>query len=242
MPGPRRSSTTRRRGALGARRGGGGKPRADRGGRGPVRYPHRRARRLPHPCRRPGQPPGGDAGDDGRGRDTGVGRHPPRAGRSGRHHRGRAPGRARPLTRAARQPPDAPPALLAPVPRTLRRFAPPPLLWLVRCLYDARDNNNSRHSNMADDCERRENGFQTARNPMVRTGRGGNGRTDAIFAYLGGLRLRGTDGHQHVRMHHPHREPPGGSPIRCRTGVGREPPGARFRDAGIRAGRRSLGG
>lgn len=130
MPGPRRSSTTRRRGALGARRGGGGKPRADRGGRGPVRYPHRRARRLPHPCRRPGQPPGGDAGDDGRGRDTGVGRHPPRAGRSGRHHRGRAPGRARPLTRAARQPPDAPPALLAPVPRTLRRFAPPPCCGL----------------------------------------------------------------------------------------------------------------
>ena len=40
---------------------------------------------------------------------------------------------------------------------------------------------------MADDCERRENGFQTPRNPMVRPGGGGNGQTDPIFAYLGGL-------------------------------------------------------
>lgn len=61
------------------------------------------------------------------------------------------------------------------------------MIWLGKSYYDALDNNNSAHSNMADDCERRENGFQTARNPMVRDSAGGNGQFDPIFAYLGGL-------------------------------------------------------
>jgi hypothetical protein len=61
------------------------------------------------------------------------------------------------------------------------------MLWLGESYYDSLDNNNSRHTNMADDCERRENGFQTARNPMVRENPNGNGQNDAIFAYLGGL-------------------------------------------------------
>lgn len=61
------------------------------------------------------------------------------------------------------------------------------LIWLGKSYYDALDNNNSRHSNFADDCERRENGFQTARNPMYRNTPGGNGQTDPAFAYLGGL-------------------------------------------------------
>ena len=61
------------------------------------------------------------------------------------------------------------------------------LIWLGKSYYDALDNNNSRQSVMADDCERRENGFQTARNPMVRDSAGGNGQFDPIFAYLGGL-------------------------------------------------------
>lgn len=52
--------------------------------------------------------------------------------------------------------------------------------------YDALDNNNSLHSNMADDCERRENGFQTARNAMSRPV-AGNGQQDPAFAFLGGL-------------------------------------------------------
>ena len=61
------------------------------------------------------------------------------------------------------------------------------MLWLGRSYYDALDNNNARHSNMADDCERQENGFQTARNPMVRDNPNGNGQRDEIFTYLGGL-------------------------------------------------------
>ena len=61
------------------------------------------------------------------------------------------------------------------------------MLWLGRSYYDALDDGNSRQSNMADDCERRENGFQTARNPMVRDNPNGNGQRDEIFAYLGGL-------------------------------------------------------
>jgi hypothetical protein len=61
------------------------------------------------------------------------------------------------------------------------------MIWLGHSYYDALDNNNSRQSAMADDCERRENGFQTARNPMVRQTGGGNGQMDAAFAYLGGL-------------------------------------------------------
>jgi hypothetical protein len=61
------------------------------------------------------------------------------------------------------------------------------LLFLGRSYYNALDNGNSRQSNMADDCERRENGFQTARNPMIRSVNTGNGQRDPIFAYLGGL-------------------------------------------------------
>lgn len=61
------------------------------------------------------------------------------------------------------------------------------LLFLGRSYYDSLDNGNSRQSNMADDCERRENGFQTARNPMIRSVNTGNGQRDPIFAYLGGL-------------------------------------------------------
>lgn len=59
------------------------------------------------------------------------------------------------------------PALLAEVPEDYADSRGR-LLWLGRSYYDALDNNNSRHSNMADDCERRENGFQTARNAMAR--------------------------------------------------------------------------
>lgn len=78
------------------------------------------------------------------------------------------------------------PALMAPVPEAWldSRAA---MIRLGFSYYDALDNNNSLHSNMADDCERRENGFQTARNPMVRSSTGGNGQFDPIFAYLGGL-------------------------------------------------------
>ena len=61
------------------------------------------------------------------------------------------------------------------------------LIWIGQSYYDALDNGNSRQSPMADDCERRENGFQTARNPMYRASPGGNGQFDPVFAYLGGL-------------------------------------------------------
>ncbi|MBS1240547.1 MAG: hypothetical protein H6R45_1253 [Proteobacteria bacterium] len=61
------------------------------------------------------------------------------------------------------------------------------LIWLGKSYYDALDDSNSQKSSFADDCERHENGFQTARNPMVRTTPGGNGQTDAAFSYLGGL-------------------------------------------------------
>lgn len=63
------------------------------------------------------------------------------------------------------------------------------LIWIGKSYYDALDNNNSQLSPMADDCERRENGFQTARNPMVRPAGTGptSGQADAAFAYLGGL-------------------------------------------------------
>jgi hypothetical protein len=78
------------------------------------------------------------------------------------------------------------PALMAPVPEAWldSRAA---MIRLGYSYYDALDNGNSRQSNMADDCERRENGFQTARNPMVRANPNGNGQFDPIFAYLGGL-------------------------------------------------------
>ncbi len=58
------------------------------------------------------------------------------------------------------------------------------LLWLGYSYYDALDGNNSRYSNMADDCVRHENGFQTARNSFSRPGQM---FTDSEFAYLGGL-------------------------------------------------------
>ena len=77
-------------------------------------------------------------------------------------------------------------ALMAPVPEGYRDSRER-MIWLGKSYYDALDNNNSAHSNMADDCERQENGFQTARNRMVRDSEGGNGQFDEIFAYLGGL-------------------------------------------------------
>jgi hypothetical protein len=61
------------------------------------------------------------------------------------------------------------------------------MLHIGMSYYDALDLNNGAHAPFADDCERRENGFQTARNPMYRTTGGGNGQTVAAFAYLGGL-------------------------------------------------------
>jgi len=61
------------------------------------------------------------------------------------------------------------------------------LIWIGKSYYDSLDNNNGSQTPFADDCERRENGFQTARNPMVRNTPGGNGQTDPAFAYLGGL-------------------------------------------------------
>jgi len=59
------------------------------------------------------------------------------------------------------------------------------LIWLGNSYYDALDDNNSQESAFADDCERHENGFQTARNPMTRPGTGNV--NDPSFAYLGGL-------------------------------------------------------
>ena len=61
------------------------------------------------------------------------------------------------------------------------------LLHIGMSYYDSLDLNNGSMTPFADDCERRENGFQTARNPMVRSTPGGNGQTDPAFAYLGGL-------------------------------------------------------
>ena len=61
------------------------------------------------------------------------------------------------------------------------------LLHIGKSYYDSLDLNNGAMTPFADDCERRENGFQTARNPMYRTTGGGNGQTDPAFAYLGGL-------------------------------------------------------
>lgn len=63
------------------------------------------------------------------------------------------------------------------------------LIHIGKSYYDALDNNNGAHTPFADDCERRENGFQTARNPMTRV-TPGNGQTDPAFAYLGGLGCR----------------------------------------------------
>lgn len=60
------------------------------------------------------------------------------------------------------------------------------LLHIGMSYYDSLDLNNGAYTPFADDCERRENGFQTARNPMTRV-QSGNGQTDPAFAYLGGL-------------------------------------------------------
>ena len=60
------------------------------------------------------------------------------------------------------------------------------LLHIGKSYYDSLDLNNGAMTPFADDCERRENGFQTARNPMTRV-QAGNGQTDPAFAYLGGL-------------------------------------------------------
>ncbi|MXO58971.1 hypothetical protein GRI89_05395 [Altererythrobacter salegens] len=78
------------------------------------------------------------------------------------------------------------PALLRPVPYEYADSRGR-MIWLGKSYYNALDNNNSKHSAMADDCERRENGFQTARNPMSRPLVTGNGQADPAFAYLGGL-------------------------------------------------------
>jgi len=59
------------------------------------------------------------------------------------------------------------------------------LIWLGKSYYDALDDGNSQESAFADDCERHENGFQTARNPLTRPGTGN--ANDPSFAYLGGL-------------------------------------------------------
>jgi len=59
------------------------------------------------------------------------------------------------------------------------------LLWLGKSYYDALDNNNSNLSSFGDDCERHENGFQTARNPMTRPVSAN--AADPSFAYMGGL-------------------------------------------------------
>ncbi len=61
------------------------------------------------------------------------------------------------------------------------------MVWLGFSYYDALDGNNSRYSNMADDCVRHENGFQTARNAMSRPVVTANAARDPSFAYLGGL-------------------------------------------------------
>jgi hypothetical protein len=78
--------------------------------------------------------------------------------------------------------------LQAPRP-SLQRPVPEPyadsrgrLLWLGESYYDALDRNNSRFSNMADDCVRHENGIQTARNSFTRPG-----MEESEFSYLGGL-------------------------------------------------------
>lgn len=78
------------------------------------------------------------------------------------------------------------PALMRPVPEAYADSRGR-LIHIGMSYYDSLDLNNGSMTPYADDCERRENGFQTARNPMVRTTPGGNGQTDAAFAYLGGL-------------------------------------------------------
>jgi hypothetical protein len=80
------------------------------------------------------------------------------------------------------------PAIMRPVPEPYADSRGR-LLHIGMSYYDALDLNNAAHTPFADDCERRENGFQTARNPMIRPTPSGpaNGQTDPAFAYLGGL-------------------------------------------------------
>jgi hypothetical protein len=77
------------------------------------------------------------------------------------------------------------PALLRPVPEEYADSRGR-LIHIGKSYYDALDLNNGAMTPFADDCERRENGFQTARNPMTRV-TPGNGQTDPAFSYLGGL-------------------------------------------------------
>ena len=80
------------------------------------------------------------------------------------------------------------PALLRPVPEDYADSRGR-LIHIGKSYYDSLDLNNGAMTPFADDCERRENGFQTARNPMTRV-TAGNGQTDPAFAYLGGLGCR----------------------------------------------------
>jgi hypothetical protein len=77
------------------------------------------------------------------------------------------------------------PALLRPVPEAYADSRGR-LLHIGMSYYDSLDLNNGAYTPFADDCERRENGFQTARNPMTRV-QPGNGQSDPAFSYLGGL-------------------------------------------------------
>lgn len=77
------------------------------------------------------------------------------------------------------------PALLRPVPEDYADSRGR-LIHIGKSYYDALDLGNGAMTPFADDCERRENGFQTARNPMTRV-TPGNGQTDPAFLYLGGL-------------------------------------------------------
>ena len=80
------------------------------------------------------------------------------------------------------------PALLRPVPEDYADSRGR-LIHIGKSYYDSLDLHNGAMTPFADDCERRENGFQTARNPMTRV-TAGNGQTDPAFAYLGGLGCR----------------------------------------------------
>lgn len=64
------------------------------------------------------------------------------------------------------------------------------LIYIGKSYYDSIDLNNGAMTPYSDDCERRENGFQTSRNPMIRNTGGGSGQTDPAFAYLGALGCR----------------------------------------------------
>jgi hypothetical protein len=62
------------------------------------------------------------------------------------------------------------------------------LITIAKSYYDALDHNNGRLSPFADTCERRENGIQTARNPMRRaTATNTNPTADPSFMVLGAM-------------------------------------------------------